>query len=213
MSRHLSVSALLVMACLLSCGTPPAPERLHTGSINLVLGDESFVARFGRLPAPEDDEDLRIRVHLEYVLALLRQRSTAGLAPDTRAARERSLERLAAYTQRGEFPRNDEHPDARRPTFIDSRGRICAVGYLLEQELGRQAAAAIAAGFKYAFVRDIDSPVLTAWAATSGLTLEELEMIQPTYSNPRHDYGPFFALLDPLDARGHLAFDLVLRWS
>lgn len=178
---------LLLLAGLLSCGAPPEPARLHTDSINLVLGDESFVARFGRLPTPADDEDLRIRVHLEYVLESLRRRSTAGLSPEARAARARSLERLAAYIQRGEFPRDDEHPDARRPTFIDSRGRICAVGYLLEQELGRQAAAAIAAGFKYAFVREIDSPVLNAWAASSGLTPEELEMIQPTYAHPQQD--------------------------
>lgn len=187
MSRSLAVTVLISMACLLSCGVPPAPAPLHTDSINLVLGDESFVARFGRLPTPADDEDLRIRVHLEYVLESLRRRSTAGLSPEARAARARSLERLAAYIQRGEFPRDDEHPDARRPTFIDSRGRICAVGYLLEQELGRQAAAAIAAGFKYAFVREIDSPVLNAWAASSGLTPEELEMIQPTYAHPQQD--------------------------
>ncbi|QRK04700.1 hypothetical protein JQX13_31250 [Archangium violaceum] len=151
------------------------------------------------------DEDLRIQVHLEYVLERLRQRTTAALSPAARAARKRNLEWLAAYIRRGEFPRNDGHPDARRPTFIDSRGRICAVGHLLEQELGREAAEAIAAGYKYAFIREIDSPLLAAWAATTGLEREELEMIQPTYSSPEYEYGPFFALLDQLDARGHVA--------
>jgi hypothetical protein len=208
LSRPLAVSALLVMAGLLACGTPPTSARLHSDSVNLVLGDESFQARFGRPPAADDPEQLRLQVHLHYVLERLRRRSTAGLSPAAREARHRNLERLEAYLRRGEFPRNDGHPDARRPTFIDSRGRICAVGYLLEQELGREAAEAIAAGYKYAFLREIDSPLLTRWAATTGLEPEELEMIQPTY--PRDDdretkYGPFFSVLEPIDARGHLS--------
>ncbi|HYO70865.1 MAG TPA: hypothetical protein VEU33_32775, partial [Archangium sp.] len=91
-----------------------------------------------------------------------------------------------------------------------SRGRICAVGYLLEQELGREAAGAIAAGYKYAFIREMESPVLTQWASTLGLELEELEMIQPTYSAEPNDedaeeYGPRFSLLDPFDGRGHIS--------
>ncbi|WNG53379.1 hypothetical protein F0U59_00230 [Archangium gephyra] len=208
-SRHLAVSAILLMAGFLACGAPPAPARLHTDTINLILGDESFQQRFGRPPSVEDEEELRIRVHLEYVLERLRRRSTAELSPAAREARARSLERLEAYLQRGEFPRNDGHPDARRPTFIDSRGRICAVGYLFEQELGREAAGAIAAGYKYAFIREMDSPVLTQWAASTGLELEELEMIQPTYPAPAADdeeeYGPRFSLLDPFDGRSHIA--------
>ncbi len=207
-SPRLAVCALLLLASLGACGTPPAPERLHTDSVNLLLGDESFRARFGRAPAV-GEEQLRIQVHLEYVLERLRRRSTAELSPAARAARNRNLERLADYIRRGEFPRNDGHPDARRPTFIDSRGRICAVGYLLEQELGPEIAEAIAADHKYAFIREIDSPLLARWAATTGLEMEELEMIQPTYSSePSRDdrYGPIFSLLDPLDGSdGHFS--------
>lgn len=205
-SPRLAVRALLLLVSLCACQTPPAPEGLHTESVNLLLGDESFRARFGRAPAV-GEEHLRIQVHLEYVLERLRRRSTADLSPAARAARNRNLERLADYIRRGEFPRNDGHPDARRPTFIDSRGRICAVGYLLEQELGPEIAEAIAADHKYAFIREIDSPLLARWAATTGLELEELELIQPTYDSidDEETYGPFFSLLDPLDARGHVS--------
>ncbi|NMO15209.1 hypothetical protein HPC49_01395 [Pyxidicoccus fallax] len=203
----MAFSAVLLLASLLACGSPPAPQPPHTDSVNLVLGDASFQARFGRSPTARDSEDLRIRVHLEHVLELLRQRPTAHRSPAAREARARNLERLAAYIRAGVFPRNDGHPDARRPTFIDSRGRICAVGYLLEQDLGRGAAEAISAVHKYAFIREIDSPRLTRWAATSGLDREELEMIQPSY--PREDYekqyGPVFSLLEPLDGRGHVS--------
>ena len=202
-SRRLPVSAILLLAGLLACGAPPEP--LRTDTVNLVLGDASFQARFGRPPAAHDAEDLRIRVHLEYVLDLLRRRPTAHRSPAARAARARNLERLEAYVRAGDFPRNDGHPDARRPTFIDSRGRICAVGYLLEQDLGRSAAEAIAAGHKYAFIREIDSPLLTRWAASSGLDKEELEWIQPSYPEEEERYTPYFSLLEPLDGRGHVS--------
>ncbi|MBN9687439.1 MULTISPECIES: hypothetical protein [unclassified Corallococcus] len=206
MSPRWAVSAVLLMAGFLACGAPSAPEPVHTDAVNLILGDASFQARFGRLPTEEDDEDLRIRVHLEHVLGLLRQRRPEGLSATALAARTHQLERLEAYIRRGEFPRNDGHPDARRPTFIDSAGRICAVGFLLEQDLGRSAAEAIAAGYKYAFIREIDSPLLKRWAATTGLTREELELIQPSYNDTREgDYGPFFAMLEQADGRGNVA--------
>ncbi|PTL83005.1 hypothetical protein DAT35_13360 [Vitiosangium sp. GDMCC 1.1324] len=68
---------ILLMVGFISCGTPPTPEQLHTDSVSLILGDASFQARFGRPPTVHDDEELRIRVHLEYVLELLRQRPTS----------------------------------------------------------------------------------------------------------------------------------------
>ncbi|MBN8228750.1 hypothetical protein JYK02_14675 [Corallococcus macrosporus] len=201
-SLRVVVPVVLLMTGVFACGAPPAPAPLHTDGVNLVLGDASFQARFGRLPTAQDDEDLRIRVHLEYVLTLLRQRRTDGLSASVLAARTRQLERLEAYVRAGRFPRNDGHPDARRPTFIDSRGRICAVGYLLEQDLGRSAAEAIAAGYKYAFIREMNSPLLARWAATTGLTREELELIQPSYTDDREDeYGPRFSMLEHAEGR------------
>jgi hypothetical protein len=38
-----------------------------------VVGDASFVARFGRPPSPTDDETLRIQTHLEWVTRALRR--------------------------------------------------------------------------------------------------------------------------------------------
>src|SRR5262249_1477742 len=152
---------------------------LPVQGINLVLGDAALIEAYG-WPLPNKlDEDERIRVHLRYAERLLRGRDVSGLPPTLRVARERNLNRLREDILRGEFPRNDNHPDLRRPTFIDARGRICAVGYLLEQDLGRAAAEEIAARYKYAFIRDIDSPLFSGWAATAGLSPEELGMIQP----------------------------------
>jgi hypothetical protein len=217
--RSLPGCALLLFVTLLlshgSSAPTAGPSELHTDGINLVLGDRALVEAYG-WPLPADlEEDARIRTHLRYVERLLRERSVEGLPAEARDARLRSLERLSDYIRRGEFPRNDDHPDARRPTFIDSRGHICAVGYLLEQDLGREAAEAIAARYKYAFIREIDSPLLARWAATTGLSREELELIQPTYPSyyPNRDHAPLFATLDRFDGRSHASLTTGLHFD
>lgn len=149
--------------------------------VNAVLGDASFVARFGHAPGPDADEAVRLRTHLAYVEQLLRARPTDHLSPALRAARARNLDRLHAYWTAGRFPRNYDAPGERQPTFIDREGRICAVGYLIEQSAGRAVAERINARYKHAFIREIDTPVLDQWATASGLTKQELAMIQPQY--------------------------------
>lgn len=149
--------------------------------VNAVIGDLSYRARFGRWPGPEADEDTRIRTHLAFVERLLRSRPTDHLSPRLRTARARNLDRLHDYWTRGIFPRNDGFPHRRQPTFIDDEGRICAVGYLIEQSAGRAVAERINARYKYAYLQTIDAPVLEQWIARSGLTRRELAMIQPMY--------------------------------
>src|SRR5262245_12647695 len=91
---------------------------LHTEAVNLPLGDISYTSRF-HAPVPAGfDPDERVRLHLAYVLERLRAAPTDGLWPFQRVARRRQLDRLEAYLDRGVFPRNDDHPDAMRPTFI-----------------------------------------------------------------------------------------------
>ena len=109
----------------------PRAARPPLHGVNLLIGDESYVKRFGHPVPAGEDEELRVRVHLEYVLERLRQHPPARLTPAEREARRRTLDHLEAYVRRGEFPHNHDHPEERRPTFIDVHGRICAVGYLL----------------------------------------------------------------------------------
>ena len=146
---------------------------------NAVLGDASWRARFGVAPEEAADEETRLRVHLEYVEAVLRARDTSGLTDDQRAARAHNLDLLRAYIARGEFPRNHDVP-GRRPHFIDEDGRICAVGYLIERTAGRAAAEAINRAHEWDFLDDIRG--IDAWVDASGLTREELAMIQPSYN-------------------------------
>lgn len=86
--------------------------------VNAVIGDDSWIARYGGAPDASADEDARLRVHLEHVEALLRGRVPEGQSAAQRAARARNLELLRAYIERGEFPRNHE-VQGRRPAGPD----------------------------------------------------------------------------------------------
>lgn len=152
--------------------------RLH--SVNAVLGDASFIARFGRPPSAADPERLRVATHLEFVEALLRSRDASGLSAALQRARAQNLDRLREYRQRGVFPRNTERP-GRSPRFIDHEGRICAAGYLVERSAGRATAEAIRARHEHELIEHMSMPELDAWIAQSGLTRLEVAMIQPGY--------------------------------
>jgi hypothetical protein len=154
--------------------------------VNAIIGDDSYLARFGDLPGPDVDEQVRLRVHLEHVEAVLRAVDTSHLAPELRAARARNLDLLHAYHRRGVFPTNGTYA-GRRPHFIDEADRICAVGYLIEQTAGRAAAEAINARAEWAYLWDIHGAEVERWIAQSGLTVRELAMIQPAYDHMRPD--------------------------
>lgn len=144
-------------------------------TINSVIGEEAFKAAFDRPPSSHDSEYTRIHTHLAYVEQLLRERG------EDDAQRRRSLDLLREYRLLGQFPRNHGYPDQRRPCFIDREGRICAVGYLVEKTAGLELAQHINDRHQYDYLSDMDDSQLLAWAETTGLTLEELAMIQPTY--------------------------------
>lgn len=122
---------------------------------------------------------------LTYVETLLRSRDVADLTPELRAERFRNLDRLHAYRLRAEFPANDAYPGQLRPCFIDGDGNICAVGYLVEQSVGRPAAERVNAQYQYATVNQIRSAELDAWITRSGFTHAEVATIQEPGFNRR----------------------------
>ena len=157
-------------------------------AINAVIGDESYIARYGTVP-DHADPDVRVRTHLEYVYSLLLSRDVSSLPDALRQARQRNLDHLADYIAAGVFPRNHHFADQNRPCFIDHDGRICAVGYLVEMSAGRALAEHINARFQSEFLWRMNLPELDEWITHSGLTLLELAMIQPGY-NPAFIGGP-----------------------
>jgi hypothetical protein len=153
-------------------------------SINPVLGDISFIETFGQKPGATTDEDLRVRTHLAYVENLLRQKDVSGWTAGQREKRKHLLDLLHQYWMTGIFPRNYDYNGVRQPCFIDKDGIICAVGYLVEQTTGRQAAEHISDIHKYDKVLAMNDDAVDTWIKTSGLTKEECAMIQPTYGPP-----------------------------
>jgi hypothetical protein len=149
--------------------------------VNRVVGDAGYIARFGERPDAAADEDVRIASHLAYVENLLRERPADHLTPEQQRRRAGALDHLRAYRSAGVFPRNTESSDTRTPVFIDADGRICAVGYLVEQTAGRRAAEQINERYQFAHVDEMELPWLHEWAQMHGFAVRELAMIQPAY--------------------------------
>lgn len=149
--------------------------------INPVLHDVSYISTFGTLPDESVSETARIRTHLSYVQRLLSETPTGHLSEKQSTNRNQILSALQEYLVAEKFPVNSAYPGERRPCFIDDKGTICAVGYLVEQTRGREMAEVINKNHQYDFLLEMNEPALEAWAEEYGLTLEECAMIQPTY--------------------------------
>ena len=149
--------------------------------VNSIIGDVSFITKFGQLPNVSTDPNLRIQTHLAYVEKLLRQKDASSLSPILQTKRIHLLDLLHDYWIRGIFPRNYDYKGQTRPCFIDKDGTICAVGYLIEQTAGRKAAEIINSRHKYDRITEMKDKMVDDWIKNSGLTKEECAMIQPQY--------------------------------
>jgi hypothetical protein len=180
MKKLIFIFPVLLFAMMSSCNRHPG---YSSQSINAIIGDVSFKQKFGCVPDMNTNEDLRIMTHLEYVEKLLRKKAMADLPDEQRQRRLSLLDLLHTYWTAGIFPRNYEYND-RTPCFIDKDGRICAVGYLIEHTLSRQAAENINHLHKYEKILAMNEPIVDSWIEASGLTKNECAMIQPTYGPP-----------------------------
>jgi tetratricopeptide (TPR) repeat protein len=126
-------------------------------------------------------ETNRIKNHLQAVEQKLRICTPKNLTPDLQRRREKYLELLHQYWMQGEFPRNYTSRDRQIPCFIDRDGRACAVANLLLSTGESKMANRIASQANNAYITEMNFEELEAWVAQSGLTLEELSLIQPTY--------------------------------
>ncbi len=160
---------------------PPASRPVPIVTINAVIGDLSFVARYGRAPTAADDPVERIATHLAFAERILRARDVSMLAPVRRAERTRLLDRLAAYARARRFPAG-ESPTGRLPTWIDRAGTRCAVADMVEAAAGDATVVALDARFHNEFVAGFADPAFDAFVAASGFTREELAIVQPSYA-------------------------------
>jgi len=192
--RAQRIILILTTATLLwSC--EKGPESLH--AVNSVLGDVSFIEKFGRRSGATTDENLRIRTHLEYVEKQLRHKDCSDLTEQLQQRRSQLLDFLHDYWTSNLFPRNYDYEGKRVPCFVDKDGRICAVGYLIERSVGRKVAEDINRKHKYERIINMNDPAVDEWISGSGLSKEECASIQPeygyqnanTYNHIRPAYG------------------------
>jgi uncharacterized protein YciI len=125
-------------------------------------------------------DDARICEHLRRAESALRS-ADHDLSPERRRRRERHLDRLAAYRERGEFPTNRRHA-GRTPLFVGDDGTPCAMAHLLLEDGREDLVAAVMAEDPTARIEELpdDHPVVE-WVEANGLTREEAARIQPAY--------------------------------
>lgn len=155
--------------------------------VNPIVGNAGFVNAFGRHPEIEDEKEL-VKSHLSYALAMLRNADVSALSASQLSNRKNRLNELEAYIRAGVFPENFDYPGERKPCFIDRNDRLCAVGHLVTESTGLDAAREINAHFQYALIKEMDPDMLKKWAEPNGFSLAELALIQPTYVNPTFGY-------------------------
>lgn len=137
-----------------------------------------------RPPAPSTValDAARIGARLVRVERRLRGRPPAGLSERQRRRRERALRHLREYRTRGIFPVNSDFPGRRVPYFVDRKGTLCALAYLIWRSGHRNLVAEVAATHNNGRVRELASNArLREWLRRHGLTVEEASMIQPSY--------------------------------
>jgi len=133
-----------------------------------------------KIPAKDLTGQQLIQFHLQQTEQLLRERNTNHLTPSQRKNRLANLDILHCYSQMGIFPVNDGH-EGRQPYFIDKFNTYCAVGYLMQQTGADEMARDINLSQNYNYLIDITHPGLMNWVYNSGLSLDELALIQPAY--------------------------------
>jgi hypothetical protein len=161
----------------------PAFAQQQSNTVNAIIGDISFLEKYGELPGENTDENLRISTHLQYVEKILRNADLSKLTEAQKTNRSKALDLLHEYTNNSIFPANHDYEE-RRPCFIDRDGNICAVGYLVEKTVGRDVAEAINTEHQYDFLLEMNDGAVAGWAEKFGFTLEECAMIQPSYGPP-----------------------------
>ncbi len=173
----------VIVVLVVAAGSAAATPALLRPGANHHLGDDSFVARFGREPTAADSEAVRMNVHLTYVHDRLA--SHTATRPELQQRRTQLLGYLDDYIAKGTTPKNTYVP-YRNPVFIDRDGTICAVGYLLEKSVNREVAEHVAATHRLDYLEDIAAalPEVAAWIESSGFTVDELASIQPGYPGP-----------------------------
>lgn len=125
-------------------------------------------------------ENWRIKNHLKRAEKEMRAKNP-NISEKLKAKRDKNLDRLRDYWERGRFPEN-RVSSSRTPIFKDREsGILCAMGYLMFQDGERELVENIVEKDNQVYLEDIDSGPVVDWIEDSGLSKKEAERIQPAY--------------------------------
>ena len=96
------------------------------------------------------------------------------------ARRQDDIQRLHDYWVAGQFPVNRD-ADGMLNVFVDDQGHLCAVANLLKLSGQDTLVAQTAEDQNFIVLRDVHDGPLMGWMLTSGLTQEEIALIQEPY--------------------------------
>jgi hypothetical protein len=189
-------------------------------ALNSTPSRDAAQAQGQGLEQESEHERDRVQSHLRLVEQLLRERAVA-LDDSQRRSRSRGLDALRRYLEAGVFPRNLDRP-GRAPVFIDERGVPCAVAHLIIDSGRPDLAEGLRQTQNNRWLDTMVSDELSSWVATSGFSLDELRLIQPSYRYETRFEDPLLEaaylcdtkkVLRLLDARGanQQTLDLALR--
>ena len=95
--------------------------------------------------------------------------------------RRQQIKRIRDYMNRGRFPLNEgQSPDA-VPVFVDRHDTRCAVAHLMHSDGKDTEVAQIVNANNLVRVGSVHDGDIVQWIRTSGLTQEEVAMVQPAY--------------------------------
>ena len=197
-------AAAAAALCLIAFTEPMWSDAPAADQVDAVIGEGGFNIFCPIVPGNGVPHETQVTRRLTVIEMLLRQRDVTSWPAGLRAERARNLDRLHQYRLAASYPRNYDRPSELLPCFIDRDGRICAVGYLVEQSAGHGFAEKINARHQYETIAQMHEPELDRWIARSGLTLAELETIQEPESWPEEQVvtpEPTIAVRDTVSPR------------
>jgi hypothetical protein len=208
MRPNLSVKLGLLTVVVATSALFVSPGIRNGGSDPAMIAAEAW----------QQAEVARIQEHLAGAERLLLSAGVASFTPAQRSARARNVELLRGYREHGVFPRNIDFAGGREPYFVDDRGVLCAMAYLIAASGRHDIVERVRSTRNNARIRELaDDPALVAWLDEAGLSLAEAGRIQPSYGYPppyvlteRAPVSPEYAVAS---AGASLANGMAIAWN
>jgi len=182
------LTPVLLLISYLFLASPVTAEQRKISLLNSLVEVNNewglYVAEFFNLKGERTIDNDPVYTHLSSVIELLESRQPDFNDKSLELARDKNISRIKSYTKSREFPVNTLKKKM-TPIFIDDFSNYCAVGHLLKVSGEARLAKAINSEFRFSKINEIKNPGLLIWQKKSGLSMQELALIQPGYDGLR----------------------------